>query len=328
MYPVQAILDRLHLDYIQKGSTFRIHCINPDHDDKRPSMQMNEEGVYHCYPCGEKGNLHTLIKKIAGVSFYEFLDIKDPMSYEFKAKLAADERKKRMANTKPAERKLEIRGGLYDPHKSKEVMKYLHSINMNDDFIKHFEVKYTNHAQLRFFKTFEFTHFYNRVVIPVYSENRVVNMIGRDFTGKNNEYKEIYPKGSTTDTFFNIDNIDFNKPVIIVEGMKGLIRVWQHFNKNVMSSFGSSLGPKQQMIISKIKDLLLFCDHDKAGWIMADHVYKLRSDDFWVTCMRTEGHDPADGALSDIRLALERPISSIEYNLRRHNRKIKKFVAW
>jgi len=50
----EEILNLLHLEYKKKGSGFVLRCINPHHIDTHPSMMMNEEGVYNCYPCEKK----------------------------------------------------------------------------------------------------------------------------------------------------------------------------------------------------------------------------------------------------------------------------------
>ncbi len=206
-------------------------------------------------------------------------------------------------------------------------MEYLASINMSREFIEYFNVQYAPHIVYSFIQTDTPTPFYDRLCIPVYVNKKIVNIIGRDYSGTSS-LKELYPKGAITDTFFNIDDIDFSKPVIIVEGMKGLIQIWQHFNKNVMSSFGSTLGKKQRSIISKIKYLLLFVDNDSAGWKMADMVYKIRDSDFAITAMRKEDYDPADGSLDELEYALKHPLSSVDYFLRRHNMIKSKEIVW
>jgi len=327
MYDIPSILRRLNIQYKEQGSNYVFRCINPAHEDKNPSMGMNDEGLYYCSSCIEGGNLHQFIKQLTGQTVYQFLDIEDPTSYEFKANLISKKREKRQFTNVESERRFYQKGERFPVSQSDEVLDYLASLNMNLEFIKFFDVTYSPHIQLGFFDENNLTDFYKRVCIPVYQNRKLVNMIGRDYTGKSS-LKELYPKRAITDTFFNIDNIDFSQPVIIVEGMKGLIRIWQHFNKNVMSSFGSTLGRKQRAIISSIRHLLLFIDNDPAGLIMADKVYEIRSNDFSVTSMREKGYDPADGSLDELKMVLTHPITSIDYYMRRNNMINSKEIIW
>lgn len=47
-----------------KGSRPKINCINPDHDDSTPSMEIHpERGVFYCHGCGCKGNVTDLINR-------------------------------------------------------------------------------------------------------------------------------------------------------------------------------------------------------------------------------------------------------------------------
>lgn len=46
----------------------------PFHSEKTPSFAVNEEkGVFHCFGCGEGGDLIRFIEKIEGISFLEAL---------------------------------------------------------------------------------------------------------------------------------------------------------------------------------------------------------------------------------------------------------------
>ena len=325
IYDIESILKRLRIKYRGVGGNYLFLCISPYHNDKNASMSMNDEGLYQCWSCGERGNLHTFIKALTGQTLYDFLDIKDPMSFEFKRQLSAQ--KHRDTFPEPEERKLYLKGSLMTPYRSDQVMEYIASLNINREFMEFFDITYTTHSTLAFIKTDKPTHFYNRMTVPVYRDKKMINMIGRDYTGKSSK-KELYPKGSITDTFFNIDNVDLTKPLIVVEGFKGLIRIWQHFHRNVISSFGSNLGKNQREILAKVDNLLLFSDNDKAGHIMADLVYKIREKDFRITMMRTEGFDPADGPLSELEYALRHPLESVDYFMRRNGLIQSKEISW
>lgn len=50
-------------------------CVNPDHDETRPSMTVNKvKGLFSCKACGFAGDAYTLIQKLEGTdSFAETL---------------------------------------------------------------------------------------------------------------------------------------------------------------------------------------------------------------------------------------------------------------
>lgn len=54
------ILDNRQLQYREAGKDYLIKCLNPEHDDNNPSMRVDKvTGIYHCFSCGDKGNIFT-----------------------------------------------------------------------------------------------------------------------------------------------------------------------------------------------------------------------------------------------------------------------------
>jgi len=48
----------------------------PFHSEKTPSFSVNEEkGVFHCFGCGESGDVIAFVQKVEGVGFLEALSI-------------------------------------------------------------------------------------------------------------------------------------------------------------------------------------------------------------------------------------------------------------
>ena len=55
----EELLAEKQIDYRSSGKDFVIRCLNKDHDDTNPSMRVDKEsGVFHCFSCGYKGQLH------------------------------------------------------------------------------------------------------------------------------------------------------------------------------------------------------------------------------------------------------------------------------
>ena len=58
---VEELLQSRGISYIPKGKAFVVRCLNPDHDDKNPSMRIDQiDGRFNCFACEFKGNLFSL----------------------------------------------------------------------------------------------------------------------------------------------------------------------------------------------------------------------------------------------------------------------------
>lgn len=71
---VEYLEKEYDLDFIynRKSNWFNTNCPMPDHDDSSPSFGVNNEtNLFHCFGCGEKGDLIKLIQKVEGLNFVE-----------------------------------------------------------------------------------------------------------------------------------------------------------------------------------------------------------------------------------------------------------------
>ena len=58
MSAVIDLLEERGVYYRLSGKDVLIRCLNPDHDDRNPSMRIDKVlGVFHCFSCGYKGSL-------------------------------------------------------------------------------------------------------------------------------------------------------------------------------------------------------------------------------------------------------------------------------
>jgi hypothetical protein len=56
-----------------KGKGFIGKC--PWHEDREPSLSVDrEKGLYHCFGCGESGDVVSLVEKMRGVGFRQALE--------------------------------------------------------------------------------------------------------------------------------------------------------------------------------------------------------------------------------------------------------------
>ena len=71
-----SILDVIstYLRVEKAGSQFKARC--PFHNEKTPSFFISpDRGTYHCFGCGEHGDIFSFVEKMEAVPFYEALTI-------------------------------------------------------------------------------------------------------------------------------------------------------------------------------------------------------------------------------------------------------------
>ena len=63
-----------YLTIKKRGKNYVALC--PFHPDKNPSLNISKEkGLFHCFGCGEGGNIYNFVMKIENVSFERAVEI-------------------------------------------------------------------------------------------------------------------------------------------------------------------------------------------------------------------------------------------------------------
>lgn len=58
MSAVEDLLTERGIFYQMSGKDVKVKCLNPDHDDRNPSMRIDRIlGIFHCFSCGYKGSV-------------------------------------------------------------------------------------------------------------------------------------------------------------------------------------------------------------------------------------------------------------------------------
>jgi DNA primase len=66
---IVSVIDQ-YLQLRKAGKEYTGHC--PFHEDKTPSFSVSEEkGLFHCFGCGESGDVFDFIMKLEGATFPE-----------------------------------------------------------------------------------------------------------------------------------------------------------------------------------------------------------------------------------------------------------------
>lgn len=320
------IHDRGH--YYSASSPFR--------EDKNPSFALYKDNLIWKDWGGEHsgGNLDTLVRLIKHESLREYLGISRDQTMK---KLWTTKRKDTQTflsteeyNPKDYDLIIEGSGINYDLRTNYAFYNYAKLIrHMDDDFIKYFNVGYSIKSKIYLQKKENYisdpvkTIFENRLCIPIIESGIFASVEGRRIDGEK-EFKCIYPSavggagGSRYRRLFNIDNLDYDKPLVVCEGIMDIPQIWSHITHNVTCTFGSALKEQHKKDLNKFKDIIVFSDTDEGGEHMIDFIYRnLTEKEVRVARLKKEGADPGSATLEELEEALNNTMSATKYILKR-----------
>ncbi len=305
--PIQQIKERIDIvelvkEYVvlkQAGSNFKAPC--PFHKEKNASFMVSSpKQIWHCFGCGEGGDLFTFFTKIEGVEFKEALQI-----LAQRAGVILE----RMASREPRDKKerlydlVELAAGFFTQAlvrapQAQTAREYLKGRDISqmlqdefsfgyalEDFDRLYQFliskKYTTpeivEAGLAMVKEQgrAMDRFRGRIMIPIRDiHGHIVGFGGRILQDQPNAPKYLNsPQTSLYDKsriVFNLDHarhaIRETNQVIIVEGYMDVIALVQGGVRNVVASCGTALTSEQVKLIKRFTQQFLFCfDADTAG---------------------------------------------------------------
>lgn len=307
---IQGIATK-YLDKARKSGPEDITAICPFHrkadgsPERSPSFAMNiVTGLWFCHSCKERGNLRSFLRR-AGVQpliidrFYKpLLEVLDQGGWRDKTRKCftlslADE---------PLEESIL---GLFD---------YCPTGLLEEGFEEH---------TLREFDV-GFDTLNSRVTYPIRDVlGRLVGFSGRATDDKwpkykvyaQHEYKAwgISPRRTDKSQFiWNLDRVYpelFYCPsaeVILVEGFKACMWLWQMGYKNTVALMGSYMSPQQKDFLERLGGrIYIFLDNDGAGHKGYNFISRsLAASALSVSVVKYEGHQPTDLTPSEVHSAI------------------------
>tara|TARA_R100001082_G_C4321046_1_gene141136 strand:- start:7 stop:843 length:837 start_codon:yes stop_codon:yes gene_type:complete len=237
---VVDLLQERKLDFKVSGRDYLVKCLNPDHEDKNPSMRIdNITGVYNCFSCGFKGNIFKLFGAPSN-----FLDIK-------RQKLSDAIDQKRSSSV-----------GLPFPKGSKPYKGNWR--NIKPESYKHFEA-FEHHE----------TQFIGRVIFPIRDiTGKIVAFNGRhtDYVAKV-KYMIYPPKANLPLYPYSVKPI--KDRVILVEGIFDMLNLFDKGLSNAICCFGTNNVDSNKLSILKMQGVMgvdIIFDGDRAGREAAENV--------------------------------------------------------
>lgn len=258
------------LDYASRTVDFVKHsgnthfCVCPFHDEKTASLAVNsDENYFHCFGCGKSGNIYNWIQltehltfdqavqkvaSIIGCDVYEYTESESMLFYKMLKKL---ETKK----TKNVERTVLDIEKDYNQRFKDEIPQEWVDEGILPDIMKKYEIRIDTIS--------------NRIVYPVYDAD--LNLIGVKGRTRFKDYKELkimkymnYNKIGTIDYFQGMKQAQIKDEIIIVEGLKSVMKLDALGYHNVVSAETSTLNDYQIELLlkMKIKNIIIAFDKD------------------------------------------------------------------
>jgi len=263
---VVDLLEERRIEFKSSGRDYLVKCLNPEHDDKHPSMRIdNITGIFNCFSCGFKGNI---FKTFGAPS--NFLDIK----------------RQRLSDAIEEKRSSSV--GLPFP---KGHTPYIGNWrNIRPDTYKHFDA-FLHHE----------TQFVGRVVFPIRDiTGKVVAFNGRHMTLSEKLKYMIYPPQAKLPLYPSKVKPIKGK-VILVEGIFDMINLFDKGLSNVICCFGTNNVDMDKLSILKMQDIMgvdIIFDGDDPGQRAAENIQILAERTGFVTRNINLGQNIDPGSLA------------------------------
>ncbi len=278
----------------KKGQNYWGCC--PFHNEKTPSFSVSEEkGFYHCFGCGEHGDIISFVMKSENLDFKnaikELADMAGLKMPSLKQKSAAQ-----IANEesyiKITERAAQIYQDLLYTDSGQQALLYIRNRGFDDNMIKKYRIGYAPKNNIISSKFNDIKHdkltatglvrigeygpydfFRDKLMFPIFNAHgQIVAFSGRSLDGSEPKYinttdTELFHKRQTIFGFnFARDSIHRANRSIVVEGQIDAIQMQVHGFGETVAPLGTALTEDHIAILCKSNRNITFCfDGDNAG---------------------------------------------------------------
>lgn len=258
-----------------------VHCFNPYHIDKNPSCSVSlDKAIFHCWSCGFSGSLIKHYRLKTGRSIFKDLNIKSTFSFkDDDSYVTAD-------FSRIPETDFQFKGQLYPIDAVDLSRAWIKKRGFDVDVLKKNRVQF-----LKFGKTVKrsdpsdktkWRSYFDMAMIPIYEGGKLICFEARTLRSKSEHiqhliqkgrdpekisYKKVlYPKGGSTKTLYQWEQLDKEKPLYVVEGLMDLLSLRSNlFFENSTTTFGRSINERQFYLLSFFKEIIFIPNNDIPG---------------------------------------------------------------
>lgn len=272
----------------------------PFHNEKTPSFSVSpQKGIFHCFGCGEGGNVIHFLMKIENISFVEAVEKLAENAGVMLPKPSRHDSEEYAQKARQREVLCEINNEaaqfFYTNLKSgKNAVEYLKKRQLDGSDAKRFFLGFAkdswdalfNHLKEKGFKESDildaglikssengkyYDAFRNRVMFPIFdTKNRVIGFGGRVLDDSKPKYlnspdSPVFNKSKNL-YFLNVARKSRSDYVILVEGYMDVISLAKNGYLNTVATLGTALTSQQaKLIAGDFKEVVICYDSDEAG---------------------------------------------------------------
>lgn len=307
MSEIEEIKDRLdivelakqYMTLRQAGRNLKAVC--PLHQEKTPSLMVSpDKQIWHCFGCGEGGDIFTLVQKMEGLDFYESLKLlAERAGVELKQRPGFEKNKEKKSDLHEINRlAAEFYHLAFLKSNSGQIARdYLKKRGVSEAMVERFKIGYApdiwealvNFLTKRGYQKKDIIDagvgyvsrqgglidkFRQRLMFPIWdAQGKVVAFTGRTLDGKqepkylNTATTRLFDKSRTIYAYHLAkDKIRELREVIFCEGQMDVIACHQAGYENTVCSSGTAVTKMQLKILKRTADVLLVAfDKDEAG---------------------------------------------------------------
>lgn len=254
---IPQVLNRLRLDGEVIQQEFVANCIFHN-ESGNPNLEINTRtGLWHCWVCGEKGNLPRLVMQVQGCTYKDAVDIIS----EYGSMLdIVSMRQRGLAQLDailhpPRQRFATVDITRYRKGRSWWWFNGIPYGRFDRETVRRFSLGYDGTSK--------------RAVIPVRADGKWVGIIKRAVNDSQHP-RYLYSKD------FDRRHVLYGMPYIapadnaavVVEGAKDALRAYEYGFGNFVATLGTGLTREQlALLVERFDEVTVFCDNDAAGHI-------------------------------------------------------------
>lgn len=348
-----------YINLKKSGSNYVGLC--PFHNEKTPSFTVSEtKQLYHCFGCGEGGDLITFIMKIENLSFVESvkyladlqgIPIEDNIS-KYDEKIKSEKETIYKINREAA------RLYYYNLRKNTIPLEYLRNRKINQKTINKFGLGYALDSWNNIYRhlkekgyseeTIEkagligkrkdnsgyYDKFRNRIIFPIIDiKDRVIGFGGRVLDKNNPKYLNspdtiVFSKGNNLYGLNLIKKLSNREKIILVEGYMDVISLFNYGINYAVASLGTAFTQNQAKLLKRYGRQVYICyDSDNAGinaTLKALNILKKEEIEGKVIIL-PQNYDPDDyikeNGLKEFNNLEEKALNYIDYKVYNNRKK-------
>ena len=280
----------------KSGSNYVGLC--PFHNEKTPSFTVSDtKEFFHCFGCGEGGDVIAFIMKRENLSFPEAVKfLADKAGIIIEERKPKDNKYLEEKNRGYEINKVAARFFYDNLTKNKVALEYLYKRKISSKVIRQFGLGYAldnwsalfNYLKSKGYKEEEISKvglirkkstndgyydiFRNRIIFPIIDvRGRVIGFGGRVLDNSmpkylNSQETYIFSKGNNLYGLNLLSKLSDRKRIIIVEGYMDVISLFNHGINYAVASLGTALTEQQGKLLKRYGQNIYICyDTDEAG---------------------------------------------------------------